>query len=1309
VIQEDALIPYQTSPIPKGPWIVFAPHPDDETFGMGGSLLLAASEGIEVVLVVFTDGSLGGVAASNKDEFIRLREQEAREAARRLHIKAVHFWRQKDRQLQVTSELVDRVAELVEIERPASVFFPSPLELHPDHRTTAFLVWQGLQHCPDFNGKAYSYEIGVQCQANLLIDITSVAREKAAVSEAYRSQLKENNYKGIVQALNKARTYTLPPEVEFAEAFFAYEDAFSSDLAALTLSSLSPYWQKGTGSMTPLVSVITRTKDRPQMLRKALQSVAEQTYPNIEMLVINDGGLDVADVIHDFKEGISRIRYIPLSSAKGRSAAANIGLQEAAGHYLMFLDDDDWLYHNHIAKLVEVLEREESGGVVYTGVECMSEESPGIWKKVHSFNEPYDPVRLLIQNYIPSHSALFRRDFVDAGCRFDEDLGIYEDWDFWLQLSQKTTFRYVEGISAVYRITGTGGFGVSGDQALIQHSRSIFYEKWRKLWSAEQLLGIIEYAKCERDVEFLKREREAMERQIHSLTADLAESKRHRQKIVQELGAARRAVVEAENERDTLKAERNGLHQDIQDLELRLIALEKQSEQSKTEIARWSERCSALEKSTTWRLTRPIRFAVTRSKQILWKTRRIMRQVYQYAHRGVEIFHQKGIVELLSQVSSKLGTSLSHSPAGSGKPEDTPQIVPPDILKVESGDLERLASEIRFENHTNPMVSVVIPVYNQVEYTLCCLASIQKYLPRCSFEIIIINDCSTDQTERLVGSIPNIRYFKNEQNLGFLHSSNRGAELARGKYLMFLNNDTQVSAGWLDSLLDAFTAVPDAGAVGSKLIYPSGYLQEAGAVLKRDGTVELVGLNDHPDKAQYDFLRKVDHCSAASLLVERAAFQDLGGFDKRYAPGYYEDSDLSLRLQERDRKIIYQPASVVVHHLSISMDGGDGQKMRQIEINKQKYLECWQAELCRLDSVRLIAFYLPQYHPIPENDEWWGKGFTEWTNVMTAVPNFKGHYQPRLPGELGFYDLRVPEVREQQADLARAYGVYGFCYYYYWFSGKRLLHRPLDEILESGKPDFPFCICWANENWTRRWDGLESEVLIAQNYSETDDLDFIRTLLPALQDDRYIRVNGKPLLLVFRVGLLPDAKRTSEVWRDYCLKEGIGDLYLASVESFDNFEDPKKFGFDAAVEFPPHTLAVQEESPPQITNLRFNGLFFDYVATAQRFMSKIPSYQCFRTVMPSWDNTARRQNNAHIFLNVDPLQYERWLRHVVDETRKFKYGDERLVFINAWNEWAEGNYIEPDKRFGRQYLEATLRALDNMLPMSPPCIKQNLL
>jgi lipopolysaccharide biosynthesis protein len=345
-------------------------------------------------------------------------------------------------------------------------------------------------------------------------------------------------------------------------------------------------------------------------------------------------------------------------------------------------------------------------------------------------------------------------------------------------------------------------------------------------------------------------------------------------------------------------------------------------------------------------------------------------------------------------------------------------------------------------------------------------------------------------------------------------------------------------------------------------------------------------------------------------------------------------------------------------------------------------------------EARLIAFYLPQFHPIPENDLWWGKGFTEWANVAKARPNFAGHYQPHLPADLGFYDLRVSETREQQAELAREYGVHGFCYYHYWFGGKRLLHRPFDEVLSSGRPDFPFCICWANENWTRRWDGLESEILIAQNHSDEDDRNFIRSLFPAFRDHRYIRVNGKPLLIVYRAGILPDAARTLEIWREECLRSGMGEIYLCATLSF-GLTDPRPYGFDAAVEFPPLGM-IMEDKKHLLRNLsvEFKGQVYDYLEAAMQMINKpAADYTLFKAAIPSWDNTPRRQHHGHIFYNASPEVYEYWLGKIIEQTITRNQGDERLVFVNAWNEWGEGAHLEPDRKFGHEYLAATRRAL----------------
>ena len=344
--------------------------------------------------------------------------------------------------------------------------------------------------------------------------------------------------------------------------------------------------------------------------------------------------------------------------------------------------------------------------------------------------------------------------------------------------------------------------------------------------------------------------------------------------------------------------------------------------------------------------------------------------------------------------------------------------------------------------------------------------------------------------------------------------------------------------------------------------------------------------------------------------------------------------------------------------------------------------------------VRCIAFYLPQFHPIPENDRWWGTGFTEWTNVTRAKPNFVGHYQPQLPADMGFYDLRLPEVMVQQAALARDYALHGFCFYYYWFAGKRLLERPVEQMRASGQPDFPYCLCWANENWTRRWDGADHEVLIAQDPHRTDDARFIHDLLPYLRDSRYIRVSGRPLLIVYRVGLLPNPRESARVWREIARQEGVGDLYLCAAKTYET-GDPAQYGFDAIVEFPPHGVSLPPDSRPyDITNPDFGGGIYDYRQLVNaRLLRPDPDYVVHPTVMPGWDNTARRGDLANIFVHSTPEYYEVWLRETIARVLDRREPDERLVFVNAWNEWAEGAHLEPDRRFGHQFLCATRRAV----------------
>lgn len=351
-------------------------------------------------------------------------------------------------------------------------------------------------------------------------------------------------------------------------------------------------------------------------------------------------------------------------------------------------------------------------------------------------------------------------------------------------------------------------------------------------------------------------------------------------------------------------------------------------------------------------------------------------------------------------------------------------------------------------------------------------------------------------------------------------------------------------------------------------------------------------------------------------------------------------------------------------------------------------------------DAKLIAFYLPQFHPFKENNEWWGKGFTEWNNVTAAVPRYVGHEQPKLPTDLGFYDLRIDENIKNQVDLAKKHGVYAFCFYYYWFSGRRLLEQPLDIFLKHKEWDFNFMICWANENWTRRWDGRNQDVLIAQQHRDDDPLRFIKDVEPILLDERYVRVDGKPMLAIYRADELDNTERYVKVWREYFKNKHDIELHLVAVQSF-SAEDPKSFGFDKGLEFAPLTISsrLKKDIPrynivDKVLDVEFTGAMYDYRPIALDYYRKTPTFSAYRSVMPRWDNDARRKGTGGVFANANPDLYGHWLSNLIGQANSVaKTDDQNLVFLNAWNEWAEGAYLEPDTMYGHAYLKRTAETL----------------
>ena len=353
-------------------------------------------------------------------------------------------------------------------------------------------------------------------------------------------------------------------------------------------------------------------------------------------------------------------------------------------------------------------------------------------------------------------------------------------------------------------------------------------------------------------------------------------------------------------------------------------------------------------------------------------------------------------------------------------------------------------------------------------------------------------------------------------------------------------------------------------------------------------------------------------------------------------------------------------------------------------------------------KARVLAYYLPQFHPIPENDEWWGKGFTEWTNVGKAKPLFPGHYQPHVPADLGYYDLRVPETREAQAAMAREYGIEGFIYWHYWFgNGKQLLERPFQEVLESGKPDFPFALAWANESWSGSCHGLlPGKMLIEQTYPGDEDyIAHFRTVLPAFKDPRYIRCEGKPLFFIYKHKQCPDVAHFIELWQRLARENGLDGIFFVAVV-IDLYRDDLakarldlvlEQGFDALNVINAYTLPIPDLRYRLIRKVFFKQLGWIPDVRPYRY----EQFQCpldrdenvFPSILPNWDHTPRSGKKGVVLHGSTPDAFRECLHKKLDLI-KDKPAERRFLIIKSWNEWAEGNYLEPDLRFGKGYLEA---------------------
>lgn len=868
---ESDLIPYQAAAVPSARAVlVLAPHPDDEVFGCGGAIAQHVDQGTPVHVLVLTDGALGGDAA--------VRAAESRCAARVLGCAEPTFWGLPDRALRATDALAQRLRAHIQAHAVDLVYAPSPHEVHPDHRQTTALLRQALA-CLDTPLRVAFYEVGVPLRPNLLLDITRWQERKQAAADCFASQLAAQDYQEQVAGLNRFRTYTLPRTVRAAEAFClvsshrlaadalgATAGAAAGDLSeAFTWEALNQPEGSTAAPDWPLVSVVVRSIGR-ELLHEALDSVARQTWPAIEVVVVAASATHPPLPVRCGPYPLRQVGGEPLR----RSRAANVGLDAARGRYVLLLDDDDWLLPTHVERLARALRGQRLWRAAHAGVLCVDAANRPLGQ---TFDLPFDPLRQRAGNLTPIHAVLFERALCDEGCRFDEALDRYEDWDFWLQVAARTAMAHVPGVSAAYRIHASSG--VHEETGPGGASTQTVVDKWQATWTPEHRAEILERvwayeaqsAAAHQAQQALATTQEA----LHQHSADLASSLR-------DLARERDETARARLERDALQTERERLQAQCEVLGQERDRLQQEAAQRSAELdaarlladGRRLE-IEALRSSRSWRLTTPLRAAGS----VLRAVRRAFSPSGRAAAR--QVYAAGGLPAVAARALQRLA-----------EPLDAPMDYVHWVRSFDTPDETRLAQwhDAVARLPRRPLVSVLMPVFNP---PLDCLreavASVRAQVYP-DWELCIADDASTDAAvwptlQEMAAEDPRIKLQRRAENGHIAEASNTALALAEGEVVALMDNDDLLPPQALLRVVQVLLARPDA-----QIIYSD------------EDKIDAQGRNGAYFKSDWNHTLFLGHNMISHLGVYRTALvREVGGFRRGFEGS--QDYDLALRCVER--------------------------------------------------------------------------------------------------------------------------------------------------------------------------------------------------------------------------------------------------------------------------------------------------------------------------------------------------------------------------------------------------------------------------